>query len=243
MKKSNAPSRQLWRILILGLICFGFPGWLKAGEVTGKVALPEKQKNEADVSGVVVSLTPTSEAKAAELKRPPIRASLVQKNKAFSPHILVIPPGSIVEFPNRDPFFHNVFSLFEGKRFDLGLYESGTTRSVKFDRQGVSYIFCNIHPQMSAIVIALDTPYYALADRSGNIKISNVVSGQYLMQIWAEGLNTEDMQKLFRRVSVAQGDLNLGTIEIPSLESLAQHKNKYGREYDAPSSNAEYEPH
>ena len=90
---------------------------------------------------------------------------LVQKNKSFEPHILVVPAGSMVEFPNRDPFFHNVFSLFEGKRFDLGLYEAGTSRMVRFDRPGISYIFCNIHPEMSAVVITMATPLYAISNR------------------------------------------------------------------------------
>ena len=243
MNKAASRQHLAWFFFALGFVCFGSTASLKASDVTGKVLLAETAKSDAEASGVVVSLTPVSEAKAAELKRPPIRATLVQKNKAFSPHILVIPPGSVVQFPNRDPFFHNVFSLFEGKRFDLGLYESGSTRSVKFDRPGVSYVFCNIHPQMSAIVIALDTPYYSLADKSGNIRISDVMPGQYLMQVWAEGLNTEEMQKLFRRVTVMQDAVDLGRIEIPSVENLAQHKNKYGRDYDATTPNTEYEPH
>jgi plastocyanin len=228
---------------ILALMSLASATSLHAGDVTGKVVLAPSGRNSSDLSGVVVSLTPVGETKATEPRRAPIRATLTQKDKAFSPHILVIPPGSIVEFPNRDPFFHNVFSLFEGKRFDLGLYESGSTRSVKFDRPGVSYIFCNIHPQMSAIVIALDTPYYSLADKSGNIKIRDVLPGQYQMQVWAEGLNTEEMQKLFRHVTVNHDVVELGKIEVPSLESLAEHKNKYGRDYDPATPNAEYEPH
>jgi plastocyanin len=73
---------------------------------------------------------------------------LVQKNKSFTPHMLVVPVGSAVEFPNLDPFFHNVFSLFDDKRFDLGLYEAGTTRTVNFNAAGISYILCNIHPEI-----------------------------------------------------------------------------------------------
>ena len=84
---------------------------------------------------------------------------LVQKDKSFQPSLLVVPAGGQVEFPNHDPFFHNVFSLFDGKRFDLGLYEGGSTQFVRFDKPGISFIFCNIHPQMSAVVIALNTPY------------------------------------------------------------------------------------
>ena len=98
----------------------------------------------------------------------------MQRNKSFDPHVLVVPVGSVVAFPNHDPFFHNVFSLFEGKRFDLGLYEAGSTRDVHFDKPGISYIFCNIHPEMSAVVLALDTPYYGVSDPHGQVVIANV---------------------------------------------------------------------
>lgn len=195
-----------------------------------------------DPSGAVVSLTPVNPAQREALKEAPVHATLVQKNKTFSPHVLVVPPGSTVDFPNHDPFFHNVFSLFEGKKFDLGLYESGASRSVKFDRTGVSYIFCNIHPQMNAIVISLDTPYYAIVGSSGEARIANVKPGEYLMQVWAEGLTREQMDNLSRRVTVSDAPVKLGVLEIPSTETLAQHKNKYGRNYD-PTTAAPYEPH
>ena len=221
-------------------LCCGAAGRLEAADVIGKVQIVS-DKNE-DASGVVLSLTPLSSAQAASLRQAPIHSTLTQKNKKFSPHLLVIPPGSIVGFPNRDPFFHNVFSLFEGKRFDLGLYESGTSRSVKFDRPGVSYIFCNIHPQMNAIVISLDTPYYSLVDSSGSVKIPKVESGEYMLQIWAEGLNSDEMGKLSRRVTVGQEPVQLGVIQVPSGASLAQHKNKYGRDYDSAATST-YEPH
>ena len=109
---------------------------------------------------------------------------LVQKNKSFDPHVLVVPVGSVVEFPNRDPFFHNVFSLFEGKRFDLGLYEAGSTREVRFDKAGISYIFCNIHAEMSAVVIALESPYYGISNARGEVIISNVPAGRYNLHVW-----------------------------------------------------------
>jgi len=230
--------RKTFILSLAFTICGGSLAHLEAADVVGKVQVGS-HKND-DTSGVVISLTPLNQSQAASLRQSPTHAVLTQKNKAFSPHLLVIPPGSIVEFPNRDPFFHNVFSLFEGKRFDLGLYESGTSRSVRFDRPGVSYIFCNIHPQMNAIVISLDTPYYSLADNAGAVKIANVRRGEYVMQIWAEGLNSDEMGKLSRRVTVSEDPVQLGTIQVPSNESLAQHKNKYGRDYDAASS---YEPH
>jgi plastocyanin len=223
------------------LICALLGVHLHAAEVTAKVRLSSGNA-DADPTGVVMSLSPLNPTQANALREQPVHATLVQKNKEFSPHLLVIPPGSTVEFPNRDPFFHNVFSLFEGKKFDLGLYESGSSRSVKFDRAGVSYIFCNIHPQMNAIVISLATPYYAIAGASGRVKIPEVAPGEYLMQVWAEGLTREDMDKLSRRVTVSESAVNLGNIEVPSINALTQHKNKYGRGYDRPDTAAPYEP-
>jgi plastocyanin len=234
-------GRTLLRIAYALIVYAALGVYLHAAEVTAKVRLGSGN-TDADPTGVVVSLSPLNRATSTPNKQP-VHATLVQKNKAFSPHLLVIPPGSTVDFPNRDPFFHNVFSLFEGKRFDLGLYESGSSRSVKFDRPGVSYIFCNIHPQMNAIIISLDTPYYAIAGASGRARIPQVAPGDYLVQVWAEGLTREDMDKLTQRVTVAESPVDLGTIEIPSTNALAQHKNKYGRTYDRPDAAAPYEPH
>src|SRR5437868_535318 len=130
------PSKKLVLSLLSVIFC-GSMTDLRATDVLGKVQVG-LDKSEG-TSGIVISLTSLNQSEAAALKQPPIHAVLTQKNKTFSPHLLVIPPGSVVEFPNRDPFFHNVFSLFEGKRFDLGLYESVTSLSVKFDRSALAY--------------------------------------------------------------------------------------------------------
>jgi hypothetical protein len=158
----------------------------------------------------------------------------VQKNKSFQPSLLVIPVGGKVEFPNHDPFFHNVFSLFEGKRFDLGLYESGTTRFVQFDKPGVSFIFCNIHEQMSAVVIALTTPYYAISDARGDVSFSNVPPGRYQLQIFHTSVAPDALHALSREITVAAGDASLGTFTLTETDVTVAHKNKYGRDYDRP---------
>src|SRR5215469_11859810 len=123
----------------------------------GKAEKPMAQGN------VVVWLSPEAEVVNASTEPPvtPGHFRMEQKNKSFNPHLLVVPLGSTVEFPNLDPFFHNVFSQFNGKRFDLGLYEAGSNRVVRFDHEGVSYLFCNIHSQMAAVVVTLRTPYFA----------------------------------------------------------------------------------
>ena len=104
--------------------------------LTARVALVSdpKAKSSTDARNIVLWLTPGADPVKP---KPAEQLRLVQKNKSFEPHLLVIPVGSVVAFPNRDPFFHNVFSLFEGKRFDLGLYEAGSTRDVHFDKRSL----------------------------------------------------------------------------------------------------------
>jgi hypothetical protein len=157
--------------------------------------------------------------------------TLLQKNRTFIPHLQVVPVGSIVQFPNADPFFHNVFSLFDGKRFDLGLYEAGSTKSVTFSRSGVSYIFCNIHPEMSAVVISLSTPLYAIADANNNLTVRNVPPGDYTMRLWVEGALPPSLQGLPREVKISPGMNDLGNITIP-IATNATHTNKFGGTYD-----------
>jgi plastocyanin len=159
---------------------------------------------------------------------------LEQKHKSFLPHVLVVPVGSTVEFPNDDPFFHNVFSLFEGKRFDLGLYEAGTTRHVTFDRPGICYIFCNIHSEMSAIVIVLAAPFYGISDEHGRIEISGVPPGNYQMHIWQERADPNELNSLTRAITLTEGSNSFGTLTLTAAP-LSTHTNKYGEKYEAPS--------
>ena len=187
-----------------------------------------------NASKAVIWLTPigaTVEPPRQESSQIP---QLVQKNKSFQPSLLVIPVGGKVEFPNHDPFFHNVFSLFEGKRFDLGLYESGTTRFVQFDKPGVSFIFCNIHEQMSAVVITLATPYYAISDARGDVTIPNVPPGRYVLQVFHSSVAPDALRAMNREVTIAPGDTSLGTFTLTETDLTVAHKNKYGRAYDRP---------
>jgi plastocyanin len=158
--------------------------------------------------------------------------TLLQKNRMFVPHLQVIPVNAVVQFPNADPFFHNVFSLFDGKRFDLGLYEAGSTKSVTFSREGVSYIFCNIHPEMSAVVIALSTPFYAVADASNSFIIRSVPPGDYSLHIWIEGVQLSLLEQETRRVHITSGTVDLGQMAVPiSRTGTMSHTNKFGKPY------------
>jgi hypothetical protein len=187
-------------------------------------------------AGVVVWLTPLSPSIQDPASKPkPGRYRLVQKDKRFTPHLLAIPTGSTVDFPNLDPFFHNVFSLFNGKRFDLGLYESGGTRTVHFDHDGVSYIFCNIHPEMSAVIVTLSTPYFDLSPEDGSIRLRAVPPATYEMHVWAEGSSAQALNALSRRVVVGPSQRDLGVIDVTVDSHLPAHKNKFGEAYEDPN--------
>jgi plastocyanin len=162
--------------------------------------------------------------------------TLMQKNRTFIPHLQVIPVGAVVQFPNADPFYHNVFSLFEGKRFDLGLYEAGSSKSVTFPRVGVSYIFCNIHPEMSAVVLALSTPLYGLADPTDAFVLHGIPPGEYRLHIWIEGVPQSSLESLARTVHVSGHDMDLGTVKAPIVQPHDMtHMNKFGDPYDTKS--------
>ena len=196
-----------------------------------------------DASNVAVWLTPLDRTNlaAATSTVPQNPPRLVQRNKTFEPHILIVRVGTMVEFPNKDPFFHNIFSLYDGRRFDLGLYEAGTKRSVQFDRPGVSFLFCNIHAEMSAVVLAVDTPYFGLSDRNGNLIISNVPPGRYQLNVWYERSSAEQLKELTRVVTISDSSRPIGPIQIVQNPNLTPtHKNKYGLDY-VPPPNPDYD--
>jgi len=187
----------------------------------------------ADASNVVVWLMPSSDPGSFAPAAPPVRyPQLVQRNKSFEPHVLVVQVGTTVQFPNKDPFFHNVFSLFDGKRFDLGLYEGGSTNSARFEREGISFLFCNIHPEMSAVVVAVPTPHFAVSDRSGRFTIPNVPEGRYLIRVWYERSSTDDLKKLEHSINITDSSRLLPAFQvIDNGDYKLAHKNKYGQDY------------
>jgi plastocyanin len=239
-----AHCRIVWYVLLLSAFVFASASVpvsaqgteLKGVELKGKVQLTRNGRRVNDASSVVIWLTPLGTTPVPSL--PPQQSSeipkLVQKDKSFHPSLLVIPAGGQVEFPNQDPFFHNVFSLFDGKRFDLGLYESGTTQFVKFDKPGISFIFCNIHAQMSAVVIALSTPYYAISSGRGEMSIAGVIPGRYQMHIFHPSVSPEVLHAAEREITVTSGETFLGAFNLAESNLELAHKNKYGRDYDRP---------
>jgi plastocyanin len=229
----RASFKQLgWLALFSSLLCAQQPATpAQKAEVTARLETAQKsnehQANKA--RSAVIWLSPLHAGAAPTVT--PGAFTMMQKNKMFMPHLLVVPVGSSVAFPNADPFFHDVFSLFDGRRFDLGLYEAGSTRSVLFSREGVSYIFCNIHSEMSAVVIALATPYYALADQQGVFHLKDVTDGDYDLHIWIEGQAQNSLDQLTRRVHITGEARDLGLIRS-SHPDQQQHLNKFGQPYE-----------
>ena len=119
------------------------------------------------------------------------RAVMDQRNETFVPHVLAITTGTIVDFPNSDKFYHNVFSLSKSKTFDLGRYATGNSRPVRFDRPGIVRVFCDIHSHMSAFILVFSHPFFALTDAEGRYSIDNVPPGTYSVVAWNEGTPSE----------------------------------------------------
>jgi hypothetical protein len=209
-------------------------GFTQGATVRGTISLsgPNGEARSARDTGIVVWLSPlpgTSRPPARQLQRP----SIVQRNKRFETRLLVVQAGTVVDFPNEDPFFHNVFSRFDGKEFDLGLYEAKSTKWVRFDRLGVSYIFCNIHSQMNATVVVVDTPYFTTLNDAGAFEIPGVPAGRYQLNLWMERASAETLKEFSRPVTVTEDSTFVGTLALKeSRGPVRVHSNKYGKDYD-----------
>jgi len=120
-------------------------------------------------------------------EREPGGATLDQRNETFVPHVLAVMVGTVVDFPNSDRTYHNVFSLSKAKRFDLGRYAAGRSKSVRFDRPGVVRVFCDIHSHMNAFVLVFSHPFFDVTESDGRFRIDSVPPGTYTVVGWYEG--------------------------------------------------------
>ena len=171
-------------------------------------ASPEQE----EAGNVVVYLEELSPGRSFP-PAPPARPAIRQEGMAFVPHLLAVVKGSTVEFPNADPVFHNVFSLARAATFDLGRYPKGTSRSVRFDKPGIVKVFCHIHSDMSAVILVLDNPLFAVPDAQGRYRIDNVPPGEYRIVAWHERA-----RPLSRKVSSAAGSTSVVDFSIPLSE-------------------------
>ena len=231
---------SMFRLLALRglLLTVGVPAVALAQSVavTGTVGLDpaDRGPNGIDPADAVVWLTPLGPT-AEDVGPTPGMFEIIQEEKRFVPRVLPVPTGSSVDFPNLDPFFHNVFSLFDGKRFDLGLYEAGASRSTRFGRPGISYVFCNIHPEMVAIILTVDTDLFALTGAEGEFRLEGVPAGDYQLHVWHEQMEVAP-DDADRGITVGEASLALSPIRMTARTSgLDDHLNKFGQDYESSS--------
>jgi plastocyanin len=224
---------MIWRSLTCSsLIVSAAFGASLAGTVVLRDSRVDAVNKRKDFSDVVISVQPAGAPVSA---LPGKHATMLQKGKMFMPHILPVTTGATVDFPNSDPIFHNAFSSYNGQIFDIGLYPPGTSRAVRLTRPGVLRVFCNIHPAMSAIILVLNTPYFAKTAKDGSFAM-DVPPGDYDLSIFHERATEQELAELARRITVTESGLRLPSITVSEAGYLvAPHKNKYGHDY-APSS-------
>jgi len=193
--------------------------------VSGQVQLTDSK----DYSGAVVWLAPIA---GEPPETTPQIASMAHQHKTFVPHVVAIRTGSKVRFPNLDPFFHSAFSNYDGEIFDIGLHPPGSSREVTFRRSGVVRLFCNIHPTMSAVIVVLNTPWFAVSNLQGSFRIPGIAPGTYRVQVFHERARPDVLANLEREVTVRTDDLPLPLLLI-SEEGYVEppHKNKFGKSY------------
>ncbi len=203
---------------------------LQAAPVSGRVAFATKRGQRPNPAETLVSL----EAIGAKSPKRPVGAfQMATRGKTLLPHVMVIPAGSSITFPNQDPISHNLFSLSPASQFDLGLYRAGPGKTQKFQTPGVVNVYCNVHPNMSAVVHVMNTPYYTLADAQGSFVI-DVPAGRYKLTAWNEvGGSTESA------IEVASSGAVTGATQL-TIDSRKHrnevHLNKEGKPYRAPVS-------
>ena len=191
--------------------------------VRGRIVILEKDnKPSTDLGDAVVFLEGLGDP------APATRFDVTISDKAFAPHVLVVPVGSTVAFPNHDPFDHNVFSVSEGNSFDLGLYGRGQGKSVTLQHPGLVRVFCNVHPRMVALVLVMGTHHYAQPGADGSFTINGVGPGSYRLHVWHERAPTE----VVKEVAVGAAGVSDLVVTLNARGFRWQpHKNKFGKDY------------
>jgi len=191
--------------------------------VAGRVTLLERSNRPSrDLGNVVVWL----EGAAPAVK--PGQFDVVISDKTYVPRVLVVPAGSVLRFPNRDPFNHNVFSASDSNAFDLGLFSRGETKQVALRHPGLVRIFCNVHPRMVAYALVTRSLHAALAGSDGSFRIDGVAPGRYRLHLWHERVPGDTAQEI---IVPATGLASIAFTLDARGYRWQQHKNKTGQDY------------
>ena len=217
----SMPLARLGSILLISLV---FSGVVTAGQLEGTVDFLTRRGQRPNRAETLVWLESGQNASTPEPGTYRIRTL----RKTLVPHVLAVPMGSTVEFPNEDPISHNLFSLSAAKKFDLGFYRRGAGKSETFDKPGVVNVYCNVHPDMSAVIHIMATPYYVFTDAKGAFSFADVEPGKYQLFAWNEVGGTSSIEV------VVPGNGSRRGVEI-TIDSRShrdtQHLNKEGKPY------------
>jgi plastocyanin len=166
----------------------------------GTTSKPEAPEQSRAVVFLESPEVPDGSILRSQERPAPGRARMDQRDETFSPHVLAIDVGTLVDFPNNDQTFHNVFSLSKTRKFDLGRYGRGKSKTIRFDKPGVVRVFCDIHSHMNAFIIVFNHPFHAMTDDDSRYRIDNIPPGTYTVTAWHEG-EARDM----RSITIPQG--------------------------------------
>jgi plastocyanin len=203
-----------------------FAAVLDAATVAGRVNFVTKRGQHPVVEETLVWLEPA----ARIAPRKAATFTMTTRGKTLLPHVLVVPLGSTVQFPNDDPIAHNLFSLSSGNNFDLGLYRRGTGKSFTFRTPGAVNVYCNVHPTMSSVIYVMSSPHFAFSDASGNFSLSDVAPGSYTLVAWNEqgGMSQSKLDV------PAAGARNAAITIDSSVYRATTHLNKENKPYTPP---------
>jgi len=193
-------------------------------EVSGRIVILEKDNKPSPDLGDAVLYLEGSGLTVAVAR--PVTVEIAITDKAYAPHVLVVPAGSAVRFPNHDPFNHNVFSQSEPNQFDLGLYGRGEAKSQTFANPGLVRVYCNVHPRMVAYIQVMGNRYYAQPGADGSFTMANVPPGQYRLHVWHERVPAE----VVTDITAGSGDALQITLDARGYR-WEPHRNKYGKNY------------
>ncbi len=193
-------------------------------EVSGRIVILEKDNKPSPDLGDAVLYLEGSGLTVAVAR--PVTVEIAITDKAYAPHVLVVPVGSAVRFPNHDPFNHNVFSQSEPNQFDLGLYGRGEAKSQTFANSGLVRVYCNVHPRMVAYIQVMGNRYYAQPGADGSFTMANVPPGQYRLHVWHERVPAE----VVTDITAGSGDALQITLDARGYR-WEPHRNKYGKNY------------
>jgi plastocyanin len=208
------------RLCLTAFVCLLLVAPLRAGTVTGVVRIVTRGGVTPAAAIVYAEAIDTPPTKVAR------RYTLSQKNKTFQPRVLAVPLGSTVDFPNNDGIYHNVFSLSGPQPFDLGLYRAGETRPRTFTAPGTYRVFCNIHPQMSAMIVVAPSGFATVASADGRFTLE-LPPGRYRITALSERSAPVSAELTSTQGASVAPELTLDE----SAWVLAQHKNKFGKDY------------